>query len=307
MRMYMTTSKTLIAGCFVLFFLFGCSSSGPSIASSLEDIRTGTAGLELEFQENSPPQEVFEDELFFARLMIANKGAYDLNGVVSIIYNDGVLDVEEGDPRKLVRIRGRSLGNPSGDTEYLDLKLRAKDLNIQQESQRTALTALACYEYESSLQEEICIETDCPQSFVTEKACETKDISSSGQGGPLVITRIEVEMRSEERAVIPYLTVHLANQGEGEVVRADALNELCSGYAATSPSQETLISIDGTLSGHRLDCSPVLLEQGKGEARCTVPEGLPRNFATYVGSLELHISYGYTATESREVLIKKTR
>ena len=210
----------------------------------------------------------------------------------------------------MVRVRGRSLGNPSGDTEYLDLKLRAKDLNIQQESQRTALTALACYEYESSLQEEICIETDSPEDFITEKACETKDISSSGQGGPLVIDQVEVDMRpDDDRTIIPYLTIHLSNQGNGEVVGVASLNEICSGYgAAASDSQETLVYIDGTLSGRSLDCvGPVLLEQGKGEARCTIPEGIPRNFATYAGSLELHVSYGYTATESRDILIKKAR
>ena len=79
----------------IMLFLTACGGFVPQP----QDINyfEGTKGIEIEFLENGPPRELYENATFNVNLMLENKGAYDVvydqYGILSISYDPFYIDL----------------------------------------------------------------------------------------------------------------------------------------------------------------------------------------------------------------------
>jgi hypothetical protein len=332
---------SLILLCSILI-LSSCSERTGKSPITDVDIRTGKIGLKMEFIDNAPPEDVFEDGLFPISLRVKNNGAYSINvddedsqfesvslvlgfdkGHMDYRLNGGSKKVEVGgissplSINELVsfEIDGKSITNLVGDEEFINFDMEAKLISGQSETQKSTILATACYPYETILGTSICIDTDILQERKGEKACENQDLSfTTGQGAPVSITKIETRMLpQDDEKLKPHFLIHVKNVGNGEIIDRSKTQLACSNERLTYRDFNTLV-ISATLSGVQLKCGTqeigpiaVKLKDKEDIIRCTHEEngGISRSREAYIAPLRIELDYGYTHTISKGIIIEK--
>lgn len=332
--------KNMILVLVILLFISGCGLGSkeykPSITS--KDIYTGKEGLNMEFFENSPPKEIFENSVLPIGLRLYNNGAYDIrNGYLSISLERDYMILSEvslksinemvnfRDPEHITfDLKGKTIEHPKGDQEVITFSVETKDLgksDPQSEYHDSLISITSCYEYQTKAVETVCIDTDVYGFKMREKACEVKTLTLDSQGAPVAVTKIESEMlpSKEDTSIIkPRFVITVRNVGKGEVVKKGMVEAACSsdplGY-----KEWNNVNIKAYISNmdeeNKLDCDitndidkedgTIILKGGEDTIRCSYEKGFEDTKGTFSSPLYIILDYGYTDTISREVRIKK--
>lgn len=296
------------------------------------DPHTGTDGLALEFLAQAPPDELYTNALgepIEVGIKVENLGAFDVpttyltlateQDYVTITRwdTDGIATVVGNNQQRIAfPLEGKSMGNPYGTEEIFRAFATARIADPQIETIPTQLLASACYPYRTELHAPVCIDTDPHDAKNRRKSCTVSDLSFSGQGAPVAITNVGVQMLTATAQFIrPQFTITIANVGGGEVINPDgeAISFACS-EAAINPKLFNTVSLtDVQLSGFSLadgqfDCrpAPIRLSNGEAEITCTLKSGLIRSDQdTYSTDLSIMLSYGYLTSVSTEFRLRK--
>ena len=306
--------KIIILLCFTLIFLSGCPpSNGPKEVN----VHVGTQGLEMGFFERAPPNEVFEGELFNVILEMYNLGAYDIRGgIYSLGIEETYLSADETFDQ--FNVFGKSVFTPFGDRTEARIPVFTKDLDPQTEVITSLITATACYSYKTQATAEVCIDTDIYGLRQAPKVCLPQPFGlGGGQGTPVALTLIEPRMLPHEnpQRIKPQFTITIQNVGNGRVVMEDKIVDACSGLGIKS-EELNVMTADVWLFDKPLDCTPkpefatgktalVKLKESTDVIKCTLNEGIPTTEGNYLAPLRVELSYGYTFTISKNVMIKK--
>ena len=326
-----------------IFIISGCVNLNPDKGTvTTSSLYTGTSGLELSFVKSAPPSRVFEDTPFNAIVDIKNKGAYDIGlnegeetndkgifvmtpetGYVSLTQiekSGGVVETVDPDVNKAgFVVRGRSLSDPIGDELLVYSNLNAKKLDSLSSIHASSVFATVCYPYQTKISASVCIDEDIYDLDSGKKACESKNLAfSGGQGAPVAVTKIEVQMIPEGDKMKPEFLIYVENKGKGEVVKRDGYAEACkSGIGGRDDKLGkyfnviNVISEESKLSDKLLVCGPedqknvVVLSGKNGIIRCSPESWGSENEGAYVAPLNLVLEYGYTTTISKEFNIEK--
>ncbi len=316
----------------MIFLVAGCKGGRKQTSISDIELQKGFDGLTIELLENAPPPNIFENSPFPVIIKLQNKGVRDIKeeGILAIgVEKDYVklnLDVFEGsdkisskpDEDKIIfSLNGKSLLNPIGEREIVELNLETKNVGAQSESRKSNVLVTACYEYATKLGTEVCVDTDIHNLKARQKACNAKDLTfSNGQGSPVTITKIETQMLPDidNNKIKPHLIIHIKNKGNGEVIRPGSYDKVCS-EKELDYKEFNLLSAKAFLSEKELECimprevegegSFIKLKDKEGIVRCTLEEGIDENDESYIAPLRIELSYGYTFTVSREFTIEK--
>jgi len=321
----------------LLVFISSCGRFGKSSPDSLSDveIRKGFDSLSVEFLKNSPPELVFENSPFPLVLRVKNVGAYDIEkdrGALAIGFEKDYVNLNlekfessgmfnpdpENDDRILFSLLGRTINNPIGEQEIIELNLKTKDIGAQSESRQSNILVTACYDYGTELGTDVCIDTDVNNLIPGQKACSAVDkVFGEGQGGPVAITKIETKMLPDvdvnPNIIRPHFIIHIENKGNGEVIKPKSFDSVCSS-GGLSFKEFNLIQVSAFLSGKKLNCissvpDTVLtlakLRDKKAIVRCTLEDGIDRNVDSYSTILLVELEYGYTFTTSKDFTIEK--
>jgi len=335
-----------------LLLIVGCNlgSKGKNPITDV-DVRKGTDGLKMEFVKNAPPLKVFEDDVFPIAINLKNRGAFDIKPttimITETLYGDECPDgikceiettkdvagtlvfgietanvelVNEDDEGGIAFILdGKSIFNPNGDEELLTLDARSRRIGAQSETQPSTILATACYPYKTIFGASVCIDTDIYDNRRGEKACSISDlIFSGGQGAPVAITKIETRMLPQDDKVKPHFLIYIKNQGNGEVVNLNEVENVCKGEPLKYTDVNT-ITIMASLSGKPLQCginndpgpAVIRLKDKEKMIRCTLEpkegeiELIDINKDAYVTPLSIELDYGYTFTISKDIIIEK--
>ena len=313
----------------LLIFLVGCGafSRGSSGTIQVPEVHKGKDGLTIKFIDNAPPLSVFEDTNFPILIELQNKGATDIN------YGWYTLGVEQanmdllGDPVKPFSLLGRTASDKYGEQKIVELLGHAKKLPSQTQRMDSVISVTGCYSYGTDASADVCIDTDLFGLARYEKSCKIKNIAmSGGQGGPVSVSKIEVQMlpHDEQNKVIPQFIIYVQNMGEGQPIVPEAVDTACSSRSIKS-EQYNVVKVEASLFEYELDCKPKLsdimndetlqqqnpkagykkLEKKEGIIKCELPDGLDKARGTYTSPLTVHLDYGYTDTISKKVEIKK--
>lgn len=186
-----------------LLLITGCNNRRPTIPTYYQ----GTQGVEIDFLNNMPPSDVFEDSLVSIMLEIWNKGAYtvpDNEVVLNLRFDPVYFKRDDTDPNYLLSqnpegtlksISGRSDQWPEGEQIRLPLtKLKVQEIPGTRETPITNIELTSCYAYKTFFSEMICIDTDIYE-VDNDPICRNRGTYTySNQGAPIAINKIEVDM-----------------------------------------------------------------------------------------------------------------
>ena len=286
----------------------------------------GTSAITLNFEKDSPPPEVTDDQSFAFNVLVRmkNDGEYavDRNNIrlnlvgfdpndFGAVFDD-LRDVQPDDNLDSKKRDGE--GNiVEGTTTFATFPKSGASFVPSRFSGNTEFTfrADACYYYETETGPSICID---PQPFSTEnKVCQVQDLTfSSGQGAPIAITRID----QEAFATKTQFRITIKNAGNGEVAEPDSSR--CS-TQTLGRDQIDKVRLDfARVSTTPLDCGPfidnsvkgasgtVRLISGEGSIICELPSGLYSSSLTaYTTPLSIKLSYTYRTHTQRNLMIVK--
>lgn len=333
--------KKAILVLMVLLFIYGCKVGKkeytPRITS--KDIYSGKDGLVMEFLENAPPKEVFENSVLPIGMRLDNKGAYDIKrGYLSIGLEKDYMELNQGSLKSIndkvnfgdsvhitFDLKGKNIEHPNGEYEIITFSADTKDLSLtdpQSEYHDTLVSITSCYEYQTKAVETICIDTDVYNFKKREKPCKVETLSlNSQQGAPVAVTEIESEMLPDKynpSIIKPRFTITVKNLGNGEVVKKEKVADACSSQPM-GREEWNIINVKAYISNmeekNKLDCDItnevrnedgiIILKQKEDSIKCVYEEGIDETKGAFSSLVYIILDYGYTDTISREVKIKK--
>ncbi len=309
----------------------------------------GTDGLIFNFLEEAPPLKVYEGSEFPVVINVKNNGATDvpfsLEGkdtpdsgpvMVSLTFDPFYFALSEGQELlwadtgleatltdngltiKGLSVLGKSDRVPGGEEKLLRVaSLRARSVTGQRHSPESDIYVSLCYPYKTVLATEVCIDPSKHQRNLREQACTAKDVSfSSGQGAPVSVDLVEVEMVPVGEYTNPRFIIHISNTGGGSVLKAlepgVAADQACT-FQAGREGLNT-IYVRATLGTVDLECkpSPVRLFGETSKFFCTVPraelEANPSLFSrqdSFTTPLRVELYYAYTYSKKVTVEVER--
>ncbi|MBU0471469.1 MAG: hypothetical protein KKF65_02510 [Nanoarchaeota archaeon] len=280
------------------------------------NIFVGVKGVELEFVGDSPPREVYENTDFPLAVFVSNEGAFSLNGstykgILSYSYDSFYLSTIDGTSSQddlNIALEGKSYFNSKGDFETKILPMfRAKQITGQREQPTTELFVSVCYPYKTFLSDELCIDTSHLTQDTRARVCDAEDKFYTGQGAPVVVTNVELEMQVSAYATRPSLLIKIENKGSGMVLApvADSeLNKACEVQKDSDKKQNwNKVKVSAILSGEKLTCTPevVNLRNEKGFSRCYLASGGFGGSLNYYANMIIELDYVYSTSISKKI------
>ena len=285
-----------------------------------KNIYKGTRGVSMDFFENNFPDEIFENEELNLAIKIENKGAYDVkNAKILVSVEKEFMNFFNGDHVYETLFQGRPF--LQGKTYYSDfndfhieeLRLKVKELDDLSEYHDSFILSTFCYDYKGIAIADVCIDTDPHDVKVTEKVCsEIDSISlSEGQGGPVIIDRIDTRMLVQGDTIKPQFKIYITNKGKGTVISSGKSDEVCNKESIGFDTYNTLKITELEFSNHNLnnfECLPsdLVLLNNEDFITCTYKgTDITKNSPTYLTPLKVAFEYGYTESISKEIKIRK--
>jgi len=233
------------------------------------------------------------------------------------LINEGVMDAEE---KLKFHIKGKSIFNPKGGIEFITIDAEAKRIGEQSEKQPSVILATVCYPYKTIFGTSVCVDTDVYGIRQGQKACSVANLNfKKGQGAPVAVTKVETRILPQDENKVKLLfLIHIENKGNGEVVKLSETEKACTKEALNYRDFSTII-VNATLSGKFLDCrinkdgstgpnqpAIIRLRDKKFMVRCILDDdAIDADIDAYITALSVELSYGYTFTISKNIIIEK--
>jgi hypothetical protein len=303
------------------FLLFGLlvsilfiTSCGSTSTSSGEYSRTGTQGIEINFMNNAPPNEIYVDSgggnEFEASIELKNKGAYPAEGgsLEGKLYIGGfdqsvISGSWDGGDNIPSGLMGKNPLFPEGGYEIKSYRDSDVNFPFASENYEPTIQVTACYNYETKATPLICIDPSPTSTSIKNKVCTVKDTSlSGGQGGPVGVTKIEQTGNSKKTI----FKIYVSNLGNGKIISLKKYSTCLD----LKYDEVDRVEVSAEISSlGRGDCtpegtanSPLRLQDGEGFIVCTFnnPTG-----EAYTTPLEITLKYGYSSSISKKINIIK--
>lgn len=308
----------------VVTMLTSCTNSSSDGEPDIDkEIYKGRIGVELDFLQNKLPDEVFEGEELNYVVRIENKGVYKVqNSKLIVSLEKGIIKTGSTDKctsqdniavcNNLV-LEGKDFFKDFNDFSIIEIPLKVNELDELREYHDSYIYTNFCYDYMGLAFTEICIDTDPHSITATEKPCEGSSVisMSDGQGGPVVINRIEPRMFIENDKLKPQFKIFLQNTASGTVIKKGSVSEVCGNSQLNSDTYNSVKLSALEFSNYKLSdftCIPneLSLRNEEDFIVCTLNKGIDRKTTpTYVTPLKIQIDYGYTQSVSKQIKVKK--
>ncbi|MBN1644509.1 hypothetical protein JW851_00515 [Candidatus Woesearchaeota archaeon] len=293
----------------ILFLiLVGCTGIIPGQSKetiNLPDVHEGTTAIEMEYINGMPPSEVFENQLFEIGLELHNSGATDiLNGIYNIALNEQYITMQDEKMNRF-NIKGKSMYEPLGGKQIIQLKARTGQLGELIKKQSTTIIANACYEYATYATIITCMDTN--QLKKETKVCTIQmQTPSGGQGGPVGVTSVETKIlpHENENLVKPTYIIEIQNLGKGQIIDPGLVYDACTGRSIGKENYD-IVQVNAMLSNDVLNCEPAKLKQKENKIVCELTQGLSKSAGNYQTPLILELNYGYIQTLPKTIQINK--
>ncbi len=297
----------------------GCTPiDGGGTQFTMKDLRKGNKGLEIKFIKDAPPNVVFEnDPNILIALSVENLGASDIkNGVISIGVEEDYMSINEinfnnEDKTDLIvfDLEGKSIDNPIGGYAPLEIYTTSKDISLSR-LQDTSARIFSCYDYQTILEESICLDPVEIRKDMSSKACVGGNFAPGTQGAPVNVKKVDVlSKRITGNKVRHIFRIKVGNDGRGNVIIPGISEEMCSNKELDSEKRRRvfdLVKVKVKLGIDNIKCrnnGVVKLTNGKlGETICEIDT---TQLGEYVTSLVIQLDYGYMFNIARDFKIEK--
>lgn len=327
-KSFFTEKTFLIIVLILLISVSGCSRK-KAVEKKLEDIRTGTQGIVMNFLPNAPPDKIHVEEgdnadsTFDIILELRNKGAYPQpddrmsapSGIVYLSgYDSNIIRIGDGTPYQNIdrkSLEGKSTINPNGGLDLVTFKGWVAAENLKVEKYEPTLLVTACYIYYTVAGPSVCIDPN-PYSVTQKKVCHVQSISLSNQGAPISVTRIDEEALSLKTQ----FKITIKNVGGGDVISVGSTTKCIT--AGREDIDKVKVEEIRVGKDPLENCRPFIgtrttgpsgeirLINGEGFILCDLPKELYKDSVTaYTTPLTIKLSYYYRNTAEKKIQIKK--
>jgi hypothetical protein len=306
---------------YVIILLFILTSCGPKVpggerpldtAAALQQVKTGTQGLEVSIVPNYPPSTIYDIGELIALIEIRNKGNYDLELQDCFIHATGfdknIIRGGFDQPRSCAEglgvLEGKNVYNLDGALNQIEFNSPNIVLPLGIPDYNPTLNFLTCYNYKTKASPQICIDPLLYQVSSLQKSCDYRRSISvgSGQGGPVGVSNVGVDMVGN-RAIFD---ITVTNFGSGNVLSPFANIQSC-GDANLNRQDFDKVGYSVRLSDSIGNCNPrdsiVRLSNGRGKIICSFD--VPGTVA-YETPLLIDLDYGYIQSFSKPIKIIRT-
>ena len=299
------------------FILTSCSGTPGGekpidTAAALQQVKTGTQGLEVSFVPNYPPATLYDQNELIALVDIKNKGNYDLQLQDCFIQATGFdrniirggFDQIRSCAEGLNVLEGKNVYNLDGSVNQLEFNSPNIVLPLGIPDYDPTINFLTCYNYKTKATPQVCIDPLLYQVSAQQKTCDYRSGVNvgGGQGGPVGVSSVRVDMVGS-RAIFD---ISVSNLGSGSVLSPYADIQSC-GDANLNRQDFDKIGYSVKLSDSIGNCNPrdgiVRLSNGQGKIICSFD--IPGTTA-YKTPLLIDLDYGYIQSYSKAVKIIRT-
>src|SRR3989338_5869566 len=200
-----------------MLLIIACSGSSPDTLAQT-NFKQGSAGVELRFLENAPPEILYPRSDFRLVLEAHNGAAYDVkNGELKIVgLNRDYFAVEPLEQFVGV-LSGRSLMDPEGGREFIEFSGKAGDLFLNAEERVEPFLLKFHYNSHFEFSDTICINSQLYDVY--DAGCQVEASKSyGGQGSPVSVCSMEEIVLPGGNPAVE-LRLHIDNMGSGEIGR----------------------------------------------------------------------------------------
>ncbi|MBS3139957.1 hypothetical protein J4479_03055 [Candidatus Woesearchaeota archaeon] len=282
-------------------------------AAALQQVKTGTKGVELSLVPNYPPATIYDQNELIALLEIKNQGNHNLEPgdcFVKVTGFDpsilrGGLDLLRPCEENIETLEGKTVYNLDGGFNQVEFKASNIALPHGIFDYQPNLNFLVCYNYQIIASPQVCIDPLLYQVSSLQKACNyRKSVAvGGGQGGPVGISRVGVDMVGN-RAIFD---ITVANLGSGTVLSPVSDLQGCGDATTVSRQDFDKVAYTVRLADATGTCNPrdgmVRLSNGRGKIICSFD--VPGTTA-YETPLLVDLNYNYMNSISKQVRVIKT-
>ena len=301
--------------CLLLFFTACIDTKNTNTAKLEKELYKGTEGASLTFLDENFPSEVYEGEDISLVIKVTNKGPYLVeNPKLLVNVEKGYMEFSGGNnvftTKEGLALDGKTIYNNFDDFSVIEVSMKTKEIDAYSEYHDALITTNFCYDYRGIAIAEACIDTDPHGVTANKKACTAQDTISlsEGQGGPVVITRVEPRMLVQNNQIIPQFKIFITNQGTGDIIKYGSTEQACSSdyLQEGTYNSVTLKEIRLGNSNTGFECLPreIQLMQNEDSITCTYTGSISKSTPAYMTPLKIEIEYGYIDSISKEIKIK---
>jgi hypothetical protein len=279
----------------VLLAFAGCGKSDTETTS--RNWKTGTKGLEMKFQQGSPPSSVYDGDRIDFVLELWNRGAYPLMGDLYLTGYDPSIFTGLREVTPISILDTKTQYNPEGGFKVIPFEGR---VHVPQgvDSFKTTFNAYACYSYETDTAIQVCIDPEPGKNDATDP-CKPGAYDVGTQAAPVAVTSVDVES-TPSRAIF---RIKIKNVGSGTIVD-EALIRHCIDPDVTFADANWIDLLEAWVGNEQyLQCepsNPIKLPDGSGSITCWLTNQGTQTIA-YTTTLNLRIAYGYKDVLSTSV------
>jgi hypothetical protein len=309
----------LVVLLFTVLVLAGC---GERIAqgdepldteAALRLVQTGTQGVEIELQTNLPPSLVYDDSELIALVEVHNRGNYNLDAHECFVQITGFdPNIIRGDFGRAASctenygvLEGKNVYNVEGSTNQIEFRAPSVTLPNGVFEYEPKLNYLACYQYHTIANPEVCVDPLFYQVTAEQKACTPTNVPmAGGQGAPVGISYVGVDMVGSKAV----FEINVKNFNPAGRVLSPYADVRACGQASLNYQDLDRVGYNVQLTGAGyVDCKPtdglVRLVNDQGKIVCTFD--IPGS-AAYTTPLLIDLDYGFIDSFSKPVKIVQT-
>lgn len=309
----------LVVSIALLLLIISCRGNVPAgekpiqTEAALQQLKTGTIGVQLELLPNYPPPLLYDQNQLVALVEVKNRGNYELD------VQDCFVQVTGHDPNIITGIdnirscaegiggplEGKTIYNLDGGINQLEFTSSMITLPEKVPDYQPNLNFLACYIYQTTATPTVCLDPLLYQVTSEQKTCRPQDVGlGGGQGGPVGVTYVGVDMTGQKAI----FEINVRNFGTGRVLSPNTDIRNCGGisvdYRDLDKVEYTVQLTGGT---GLVNCNPrdgvVRLTNGNGKIVCQVD--IP-NGPAFETPLMIDLDYAYIDSFIKPVKIIKT-
>ena len=297
MKRKLTSIILVILFALSLVYLSGCQQGG---RDTTENYRTGTEGIRMNFLSNAPPNRVYEGNPLQVVVEVENKGAYpqDSDSFEGYLVFSGPTDasVNVGQRTKQIPVDlpGRSYSFPKGGTQTVTFEDNSVQVPSDAEKYDAPILITSCYKYQTIASPTVCIDPNPYDTVKTVKPCTVREnvAIDSGQGGPIVVSRVEEYMTRNTAT----FRITFRNSDSGQVFKLSSMSDCIDTDLKYNDINRINVQVSSPSLGNA-DCTPdngqVMLSNGKGFMTCKFDVSHVGGSA-YTEQLRIVMDYGYS-------------
>jgi len=339
-RNFMT--GVLLALVIPMLLLSACSGSstnksgvGNSIGNLDQNVYSGKEGLVLTIKKAGNDMNVLEDSEIQFLFSLKNNGAYDVKRFIfpklisdwRYIKNDITFsgdiplvlgtEVNGNDYTEFPFLQGKSiLSKTTIDTRFLCTMHSSSLSKIEDQHSETMLFQY-CYDYETKLQDNFCVDTDIYETSTMKKSCKlAKKSYSGGQGAPVSVDGVDVSYSEKDGKVYPNIKLKISGSTTGKILSEKGYTNMCLSGDTSGFDKDALLagvvkikSISfSRFSDRQFDCFDKMVKIDNPDGiLCRLDNiyGFEKSEGNFVTGFSVVLSYYYQDSKSIDIVIKK--